>query len=144
VFELAVYLVGMGSKEEWERGWWLTCPLASRRRHFCYRCGGRFELASGVWVVSVPRWAQRVGGSHWYGRLSCWGLVFVDVFVVRLLSVDVAERTAVGANEVYEGFAGFLAVDVADGLGHLSWVVSGVMSWQEGRFTHRGPSFHSS
>ena len=48
-----------------------------------------------------------------------------------LLSVDVAEQD-VGAKEVYGGFTGFLAVEVAEGLSHLSCVVSGVMSWQQG------------
>ena len=51
----------------------------------------------------------------------------MGVFVVhprsrsRLLSVDVAERDVVGGRKVCGWrFAGFLAVDVAEGLGHLS------------------------
>ena len=80
-------------------------------------------------------WALALGGHlrHFHG---------VHIRVRR-----VAERDVVGANEVCGRFAGFLAVDVAEGLGHLAWVVSGVMSWQDrgrgGVFTYWGPSFHS-
>jgi len=66
------------------------------------RGGGGME----VWAVSVLHCTQRVG-SHQVGWRSCWGLLFVGVFVVRphshlrLLSVDVAEGNTVGANEVW-------------------------------------------
>jgi len=77
-----------------------------------------------------PSWLGSVSTreGEWGARRSCWGLVFVvrSRSRLHLLSIDVAERNAVGANEVWEGFAVFLTVDVAKGLGHLSWVVRGM------------------
>ena len=62
---------------------------------------------------------------------------------LRLLSIDVAERDVVGAKEVCGGFAGFLAVNMAEGLSHLSWVVSGGGELAAGGVYSPGPFFPS-
>ena len=110
----------------------LTCVLP------LWALGGGFRRFHGVCVrpcvfAGGQRGHERGGGADkGRGSLSWVFSSFVRVRVCVCCPWTWPSEMWWAQKRFVGGFASFLAVDVAEGFGYLPWVVSGVMSWQEG------------